>query len=140
MAVALERLEELGLIDELGFIELYTRDRIARRPMGVRRIVSELDRKGIDRDVATRGIQQTFRQERTSERALAERAARKRYRALSGTADELTVRRKLYGHLARRGFPSGIARDVVRALLDDPGDAPAAGPEGPPPKPEAGEA
>lgn len=113
----LERLEALDLIDDAGFVELWVRDRVARRPTGIRRLLSELYYKGISRELASPIIQRVLREEGTSERELAKRAARVRYRALSDP-DDRVVRRKLYGHLSRRGFPSGIARDVVRALLD----------------------
>ena len=49
---AMKRLEAVGLVDDDAFIAAYVRDRVAHRPMGVRRMAQELYAKGISRDAA----------------------------------------------------------------------------------------
>jgi SOS response regulatory protein OraA/RecX len=87
--------------------------------MGVRRLVSELYFKGIGRDDSVPVIERVFREQRTSEEALARRAAEKRLRALPADAGPETLRRKLHGHLDRRGFGGRAVWDVVDELVED---------------------
>lgn len=111
----LSRLEELRLIDDAAFIELYVRDRIRNRPMGVRRMASELWAKGVPRDISIPAIERVLREEGTDERALARRVAENRYAALRD-GDDRTARRRLLAHLGRRGFPSATAHQAVREV------------------------
>jgi len=75
---AMRRLGAVGLIDDEAFIGAYVRDRIAHRPMGIRRMIRELYVKGIPRDVALPVIQRMLDEEHTDERALAERVVAKK--------------------------------------------------------------
>ena len=116
----LERLNNVGLVDDEAFVGAYVRDRIAHRPMGVRRMIQELYVKGISRDVAARVIEQVLRDEHTDERELAERVVSKKRRTLAGrSGDPAVSRRRLREHLLRRGFDIRVVGDAVDDLEPD---------------------
>ncbi len=115
---ALARLAAVRLVDDQAFVAAYVRDRIAHRPMGVRRMIQELYQKGISREVALPVIEETLREEETDERTLAERVVAKKGRTLKPkTRDEAVLRRRLRDHLIRRGFETRVAKDAVDAVF-----------------------
>lgn len=121
---ALRRLRAVGLVDDEAFVAAYVRDRIAHRPMGVRRMVQELYLKGIPREVAAPVIEQVLRDECTDERTLAERVAARKVGGRSGEhRDPAVLRKRVRDHLLRRGFDPRIVRDVVDAVLPARGRA-----------------
>ncbi len=119
---AMQRLGAVRLIDDRAFVGAYVRDRIAHRPMGVRRMVQDLYVKGIERQVALPVVEEVLREEETDERELARRVVEKKRRTLSSQSwDEARLRRRLRDHLIRRGFDSRVVRDVVGELVPERG-------------------
>ena len=117
---AMRRLGAVGLIDDDAFVGAYVRDRIAHRPMGIRRMLQELYVKGIPRDVAHPVIERMLDEEDTDERALAERVvAKKRLGPAAETADRSVAKRRVRDQLLRRGFDPRVVRDVVDGLFPD---------------------
>jgi regulatory protein len=113
---ALRRLENVGLVDDESFVAAYVRDRIAHRPMGVRRMAQELYVKGIRREQAIPLIEAALGHEGTNELELARRVAERKGASLRRRDDELALSRKrLRDHLLRRGFDSR----VIQAALDE---------------------
>lgn len=110
----LERLTEVGLIDDSEYARAWLAGRWGRKPSGWRRLQQELRSKGISdddveraRDVLTeRG---SAPDEVESALKLVGQAAR-RYARL----DEQKQRQRLYALLARRGFSA----DVIRRALE----------------------
>jgi len=117
---ALRRLSAVGLIDDEAFVGAYVRDRVAHRPMGVRRMVRELWVKGVPREVSLPVIEAVLREEDTGERSLARRMAERKARALTRYNPEL-ARRRLRHAMLRRGFDTGIVRDVVDEVFPSAG-------------------
>ncbi len=116
--VAMERLGAVGLVDDEAFIGAFVRDRIAHRPMGVRRMVQELYLKGVPRDIALPVILQVLDVEETSERTLAERVVAKKLQSPPRSASQLPIfRRRLRHHLLRRGFDLAIVHGVLEAAF-----------------------
>ena len=122
----LDDLEARGLLDDAGFAEALVRDRIRHRPRGNRRLLSELREKGVDAATAERAVERAMTQMETDEDRLAEEVGRHWARTQSiGTLETLTqkgfspeqqkVSRRLYGHLARRGFGGQALRCGVEA-------------------------
>lgn len=115
-------LEERRYVDDRAFAESFVRDRLRLRPRGRVGLIQELTKKGVDRDVADAAIAAVMDAEDVVEgdlaRQSAEAWARKNERALRNARksreDRQKARRRLYGHLARRGF----APDAVRAAMD----------------------
>jgi regulatory protein len=115
---AMERLCAVGLVDDEAFVSAYVRDRIAHRPMGIRRMAKELYAKGVAREVALPVIEQVFEEEGTDERALAERVVAKKRGSVVNKADDRAVgRRRLRDQLLRRGFDVRVVRDVIEDVF-----------------------
>lgn len=114
----LARLLETGLLDDDAFCAGYVRSRIAVHPEGVRRMAEELYRRGVPWARSLPVIEQALEQEGVSESELLARAGEKRLRALGGLSPA-AARRRLFEHLARRGFPLEEVRAwVERAVAD----------------------
>ena len=114
IATTLDRLTEVGLIDDVEYARAWLAGRWGRKPSGWRRLVQELRAKGISGEDAERA------RELLSERGSAPdevgsaaklvAQARKRYARLEPQAQ----RQRLYALLARRGYDG----DVIRRALE----------------------
>lgn len=114
----LDRMEELGYLDDADFAAAFARDRIRLRPCGVRRLRSDLFSRGVSPEDARRGIEAAMVEEAVTEEALLDRVASARARRLSATAPDVS-RRRLFGYLARRGFAPGSIRAWIDARWPD---------------------
>ncbi len=110
----LDRLSEVGLIDDAEYARAWLAGRWGRKPSGWRRLQQELRSKGISDDDVERAREQLA--ERGSAPDEVESAlkvvtqARKRLSRLDGQKQ----RQRLYALLARRGFSA----DVIRRALE----------------------
>lgn len=112
-ARVLDRLVEVGLLDDAAFAEQWVHTRRANAGKGKRALASELRTKGVDPEL----IAETLDSVDAGEwRVRAEElvAARLRREKLD---DEVKVTRRLVGMLARRGYNQGMAFDVVSTQL-----------------------
>lgn len=115
-------LDERGYLDDAAFAESFVRDRLRLRPRGRLGLIRELRRKGVDESTAEAAIQRVMADEAVDEHGLAAGAAeawarrnpKVLRRAVRSREDRQKANRRLYGHLARRGF----APDAVRAAID----------------------
>lgn len=116
----LDRLEELGLLDDEAFARAAVRSELSRKPAGPRLLQQKLWQKGIDRKLADRVIEEEL--EPVDAVAEATDLARRRLRSM-GRLDPVARKRRLYGLLARRGFgPDTIGR-VMETLRHEIGDS-----------------
>ncbi|AUX19790.1 hypothetical protein SOCEGT47_002430 [Sorangium cellulosum] len=118
-ATAIARLTANGLLDDARFAEAMARSGVVGKPRSRRRIAHDLARKGVARDVADAAIRQVMADEGTDERAVAERAARKKLRSLA-RLDPREQRQKLHAFLARQGYAPDVVRRTLHAVLDAP--------------------
>jgi len=116
VADAVARLTEIGAIDDSQYARAFARSRALGKGMSRRRLTQELARRGVARPMADAAIADVMDEESVDERALLEAAARKKLSVLNGQ-DPDTVKRRLYGYLARRGYASDDIAAVVRNLL-----------------------
>jgi regulatory protein len=110
----LDRLSDVGLVDDAGFAEQWVHSRRANAGKGKRALAAELHTKGVDNDVITSvlgGINPA------AERSRAEQLVRTRLRRENLSGDDARVSRRLVAMLARRGFDQTMAYDVVNAEL-----------------------
>ena len=128
----LDRLEERGLLNDEAVAAAFVRDRIRLRPRGKMRLTQELRAKGVGQDVAGRVVDDVLDDEEITEADLVRQVAsgwlaRQSEATLQALAanDRTPVsekaRRRLHGHLARRGFGGaalGHAMAVLRELLE----------------------
>ncbi|HHY47348.1 MAG TPA: regulatory protein RecX [Firmicutes bacterium] len=110
----LERLEQLGYIDDVRFARDWAQERAELKGLGKRRVRFELLSKGIASELADQAIYDVF--STIDEDDMARRVAERRlpcYRDL----DPVTKRRRLVLYLARRGFDFSTAERVVQELV-----------------------
>ncbi|TXG92651.1 recombination regulator RecX [Rhodococcus rhodnii] len=113
---ALDRLTELGLVDDTAFAQQWVQSRHTHSGRGKRALAVELRRKGIDDDIAADALDAI---EPEDERARATDLVTHKLRStrIRDDAEREKVRRRLVGMLARRGFPSSMAYAVVAEHL-----------------------
>lgn len=114
----LSRLDEVGLIDDAAFAELWVHSRHTYQGLGRRALATELRRKGVPDDVAAEAVATV---DADAEEERARQLVRKRLHSLAGV-DETARLRKLVGMLARRGYSEGLAFRVVRDELRTAGE------------------
>jgi regulatory protein len=116
----LGRFSEVGLIDDATFAEQWVRSRHRHRGLGRRAIAVELHHKGVDQEVVEEALADV---DAESERRMARELIDRRLRTLAvdGPEDRARAGRRLLGMLARKGYPAGVATEVVRAALAERG-------------------
>ncbi|ORA27700.1 recombination regulator RecX [Mycobacterium aquaticum] len=111
----LDRLAEVGLVDDEDFAEQWVRTRHANSGKGKRALAVELRKKGIDGEVISAALADL---DPAAERQRAEQLVRdKLRRERLGDDDDVKVTRRLVGMLARRGYSQSMAFDVVSLEL-----------------------
>ena len=114
-AQVLDRLAEVGLVDDAGFAEQWVRSRRVNAGKGKRALAAELRTKGVDNEVITAALADI---DAGAERKRAEQLVRdKLRRERLGDDDDTKVKRRLVGMLARRGYHQSMALDVVSTEL-----------------------
>lgn len=106
----IQRLTELGYVDDLAFAEFWIRDRETFRPRGPMALRAELREKGIDNQIIDQAL------EALDPLDSARRAAQKKLSSLI-KLDEMTFRRRMGGYLSRRGFSYETVNTVIAELL-----------------------
>ena len=109
----LDRLVEVGLVDDVEYARAWLAGRWGRRSAGWRRLQQDLRAKGIaDKDIERARELIAGRDGAPDEDAAAAKViaqAKRRFAAL----DERTRRQRLYALLSRRGFDSDVIRRVL---------------------------
>lgn len=114
-ARVLDRLAQVGLVDDADFAEQWVRSRRANAGKGKRALAAELRNKGVDNDVIAATLADI---DAGAERDRAEQLVRdklRREKLVDG--DEAKIARRLVGMLARRGYSQSMAFDVVKVEL-----------------------
>jgi regulatory protein len=117
VAVAIERLERAGFVDDASFARQFTRSKAVGAGLSKRRVQQELSKRGVSRDVSDDAIDTVFVEEGVDEEASIERVARKKLRSLS-SVDAPTRKRRLFSFLARRGYDSDAIGRVLKIVLE----------------------
>lgn len=112
IAQALERLEQLGVLDDVAFARFWVQARTTAKPMGTNALRYELRQKGLTDDTIEQAL------ESLDNAHEAYKAAKARALKLRGT-DRRTFRAKLTGFLQRRGFDYGAVSDALAQLLEE---------------------
>jgi len=110
----LDRLADVGLVDDAGFAEQWVHSRRVNAGKGKRALAAELHTKGVDNDVITSVLGAI---NPAAERSRAEQLVRARLRRENLGDEDLRVSRRLVAMLARRGFDQTMAYDVVSTEL-----------------------
>jgi regulatory protein len=114
-ARVLDRLAQVGLVDDVDFAQQWVRSRRVNAGKGKRALAAELRTKGVDDDVITVALAGI---DAGAERERAEQLVRDKLRREKlGDGDDAKVTRRLVGMLARRGYGQSMAVDVVTSEL-----------------------
>lgn len=111
----LERLAEVGLVDDRAVAQAYAERESARK--GPRAVADALQRQGIDPALAR---EVAFAASPDELRAAARVVALRKLPSWRGLAPPV-VERRLAGLLVRRGYPQGVVLSVVREVVGDAG-------------------
>jgi regulatory protein len=107
----LDRLTQVGLIDDADFAEQWVQSRRVNAGKGKRALAAELRTKGVDNEVITAALAGI---DADAERQRAEQLVRDKLRREKFVDDDTKVARRLVGMLARRGYSQTMAFDVVK--------------------------
>ena len=110
---AINRLLELGLLNDTEYAAMAARSIIRAKPAGRRFIEAKLRLKGIDREIITETLDEQLQDSDPYEDAL--KLAQRFNRSITSTLEPEVRKRRLVGRLARRGFD----HDVVRRVVDE---------------------
>lgn len=111
----LDRLEDVGLIDDAAYARMLVRSRQETKGLAPRALSQELRRKGVADDHiedALSAVDPEDAQDRARE------LVEKRLRTMHGLDRQVQTRR-LAGFLGRKGYDSNVAFQVIREALDD---------------------
>lgn len=110
----LDRMEEVGLVDDEAFAQMVVRSVQDARGLAKRSVEEELRRRGVDDETAADAVEHI---DDDRDRGAARELVAKKIRTMRGLEVEVQ-RRRLAGYLARRGYPAGIAFPVINEALD----------------------
>ena len=127
--LCLDQLEAKGFLNDEAAAAAFIRDRLRHRPRGKARLSSELRSKGLDADTVNRVINDVFENEGTDDLLLARQVAegwlrrqnQDTVKTLADTAHSQSrekVRRRLYGHLTRRGCRGDALRTAIEETIE----------------------
>lgn len=113
---AIERLTELGMLDDAQFARTWIESRDRARPRGEIALRRELALKGVDRNVVNELLEER-RDEGAADGGVdlgaAERLLARHQRTLARETDPRSRRRRAYALLARNGFSPEIAASMA---------------------------
>jgi regulatory protein len=112
-AAVLDRLVEVGLLDDAAFAEQWVDSRHRHRGLGRRALSQELRRKGVESETADEAVAGL---DADAEREKACELVRRRLPSLDRMEPPVAARR-LVGMLARKGYGAGLAYEVVRTEM-----------------------
>ena len=114
----LDRFEEVRLVDDAEFADMWVRSRSQSRKLAKGALKRELADKGIDSDTAAVALEQlTDEAEEAAARGLIERKIRPGT-DLSDRAERDKAARRLASMLARKGYQPSVAFRIVGEVLD----------------------
>ncbi len=112
VAAELDRLEQVGLVDDAAFAASVVESRMGVRGESRRAVGVKLQQAGVDREVALAALDQGPGDEQERADRLAETRASR-----VSSLDPATGFARVSGFLMRRGYPPGVARQAARRAL-----------------------
>jgi regulatory protein len=105
----IEKLKSYDLVNDYEFATAWIKERLAYKPRGKRLLRQELWKKGIQKDVIDRAIEELCQDESQSALEVLRKAER-RYRNL----EPKVARRRMMGLLTRRGFSYETVKEALK--------------------------
>lgn len=112
-AAVLDRMEEVGLVDDEAYAGMLVRSQRAGRGLARRALRQELRKKGVDDDTAAAALAEV---DPHDEEERARELVAKKMRSMHGLEPVVQTRR-LAGMLARKGYDGELAMRVVREAV-----------------------
>lgn len=113
---AIDRLTELGMLDDAAFAKAWVESRDRARPRGERALRQELRLKGIDRAVVDETLADRDAERPDADEEAARRLLERHASALARVPDPRARRQRAYALLARSGFDPEIAAALTRTI------------------------
>jgi regulatory protein len=114
---AVDRLGDLGYLDDEAFARAGGESRDRARPRGERALRSELAQKGVAREIVDRVLaERAQNHDEGADETAAERLLASHARSLARVTDPRVRRQRAYALLARSGFDPDVAARVARAM------------------------
>jgi regulatory protein len=113
---AVERLTELGMIDDAAFARAWVESRDRARPRGERALRQELRMKGLDRAVVDETLAEREVERPDADAEAARRLLERHAAALARVADPRARRQRAYALLARNGFDPETSAAAARSI------------------------
>ena len=110
------RLTANGILDDSRYAAQFARGKLLGPGASKRRIRQQLYQRGIVGEVADPAIDAVIEDEEIDLDAVVEKDARKKLASL-GALEPLVVKRRLYAHLARRGYNIDEINRVMKKVL-----------------------
>lgn len=119
----MDRFEEVGLLDDAAFAAAWVESRVRSKGFARGRLTQELRRKGVPAEhiaAALENLDRDEERERCEELALRRLGSRPLPPAGYGPdgAEREKVLRRVVGHLARKGYPQGMALACARRAME----------------------
>src|SRR5260221_11663735 len=109
----IDRLGEVGLVDDTEFARAWLAGRWGRRPSGWRRLQQELRARGVSDEDVERARQLLAARDGAPDEVEAARKLIEQTARRFASLDERTRRNRVYALLARRGFDSDVIRQAL---------------------------
>jgi regulatory protein len=114
IAIGITFLTDNNLINDEEFARMLCRDRLMLKPIGRSSMRQLLYKKGIDRNLTERILDEQYTSE--SEKALALKEAERKFKRVS-SLPPLTQKKRIFEHLVRRGYDSSLSMNIVSQLV-----------------------
>lgn len=114
IAIGITFLSDNNLINDEEFARMLCRDRLMLKPIGRSSMRQLLYKKGIDRNLTERILDEQYTSE--SEKALALKEAERKFKRVS-SLPPLTQKKRIFEHLVRRGYDSSLSMNIVSQLV-----------------------
>jgi len=113
---AIARLVGNGILDDSRYAAQFARGRLLGPGSSRRRIRQQLFQRGIGGETADAAIESVIDEESVDLEAVIEKDARKKLASLSAL-EAVVVKRRLYAHLARRGYDIDEINAVMKKVM-----------------------
>lgn len=111
----LDRLAELGYVDDLAYAQLFIRSKTKTKHLARRAMAYELTKRGVHKDLIAQALADVSEDD---EWDMARELVAKKLRSMKDLNREIITRR-LMGTLARKGYSGNIAGAVIRDALEN---------------------
>lgn len=109
---AVDKMEEIGLVNDLEYGKMYARDMVNFKKFGKIRVKSELYRKGIDKSLIDEILLELWEEEDNSVQNIID-ILEKRY---SNFAEDEKVKRRAVAFLQRKGYTFSQIKQAIKDL------------------------